>query len=45
LERIKSNGGTVVSPKMTLPGIGYLAYFKDPQGNIFGIMEDDPSAK
>ena len=45
LAKIKMAGGTVVAPKMTLPGIGYLAYFKDPQGNIFGIMKDDPSAK
>jgi predicted enzyme related to lactoylglutathione lyase len=45
LEEIESAGGTVVAPKMTMSGIGYLAYFKDPQGNIFGIMKDDPSAK
>jgi len=45
LEKIRQHGGTVVSPKMTLPGIGYLAYFKDPQGNVFGIMTDDPTAK
>jgi predicted enzyme related to lactoylglutathione lyase len=38
-------GGTIVTPKMTLPGIGYLAYFRDPQGNTFGIMKDDPTAK
>ena len=45
LEKIKRDGGTVVAPKMNLPGIGYLAYFKDPQGNVFGIMKDDPTAK
>lgn len=45
LAKIKNAGGTEVIPKMTMPGIGYLAYFKDPQGNIFGIMKDDPSAK
>ena len=45
LTKIKKASGTEVTPKMTMPGIGYLAYFKDPQGNIFGIMKDDPSAK
>ena len=45
LTKIKQAGGTVVVPKMTMPGIGYLAYFKDPQGNIFGIMTNDPTAK
>ena len=45
LDKIQLAGGTVVAPKMTLPGIGYLAYFKDPQGNVFGIMKDDPFAQ
>lgn len=45
LEKIKRDEGTIVSPKMTMPGIGYLAYFKDPQGNVFGIIKDDPTAK
>ena len=45
LAKITHVGGTVVAPKMTLPGIGYLAYFKDPQGNVFGIMKADSTAK
>ena len=45
LKKVKNAGGTEVTPKMTMPGIGYFAYFKDPQGNIFGIMKDDPLAK
>jgi predicted enzyme related to lactoylglutathione lyase len=45
LQKVKNAGGTEVTQKMTMPGIGYLAYFKDPQSNIFGIMQDDPAAK
>ena len=45
LAAIIDSGGTVLVPKMTLPGIGYLAYFKDPQGNIFGIITSDATAK
>ena len=45
LDKITRKGGTVVVPKMTMPGIGYLAYFQDPQGNIFGIMKNDPAAQ
>jgi predicted enzyme related to lactoylglutathione lyase len=26
-------------------GVGYMAYFEDPEGNVFGIMENDESAK
>lgn len=42
--RIEGLGGAVVLPKTTLPGIGYLAYCQDPEGNVFGIMEIDGSA-
>ncbi|MGE5831957.1 MAG: VOC family protein [Methanomicrobiales archaeon] len=38
-------GGKVLSPKMTVPGVGHHALCKDPEGNIFGIMEMDLSAK
>jgi predicted enzyme related to lactoylglutathione lyase len=37
--RIGENGGKVVVPKMTIPGIGYLAYCQDTEQNVFGIME------
>jgi predicted enzyme related to lactoylglutathione lyase len=36
-------GGTVVVPKMPIPGVGWLAYANDPDGNIFGMMESDPA--
>jgi len=41
---VQKNGGTVVAPKMAIPGVGWLAYFKDPDDNVFGIMESDPNA-
>jgi predicted enzyme related to lactoylglutathione lyase len=37
-------GGTVALPKMPIPGVGWLAYCKDTEGNIFGMMQADPSA-
>src|ERR1700737_94034 len=37
--RITSSGGTIIHPKMAVPGIGWLAYAKDSEGNIFGIMQ------
>jgi hypothetical protein len=40
--RISGLGGRVVVPKMAIPGIGWLAYAKDPEGNIFGFMQLDP---
>ena len=37
-------GGSVALPKMPIPGIGWLAYIKDLDGNILGIMNPDPTA-
>ena len=38
-------GAPVVVPKMPVPGVGWLAYCKDTEGNIFGVMQSDPNAK
>ena len=37
-------GGTVALPKMPIPGVGWLAYVKDTEGNILGLMQNDPTA-
>lgn len=39
------NGGQIAVPKMPIPGMGWLAYCKDTEGNIFGMMQGDPNAK
>ena len=39
-----SNGAQVVLPKMAIPGVGWLVYCKDTEGNIFGMMQGDPNA-
>jgi predicted enzyme related to lactoylglutathione lyase len=38
------NGGQIALPKMPIPGMGWLAYCKDTEGNIFGMMQGDPNA-
>jgi predicted enzyme related to lactoylglutathione lyase len=43
--RITANGGEIALPKMAVPGIGWLVYFKDTEGNVSGIMQSDPSAR
>jgi predicted enzyme related to lactoylglutathione lyase len=42
---VEQNGGSIAVPKMAVPGVGWLAYFKDTEGNIFGAMQNDPNAK
>jgi uncharacterized protein len=39
------NGATLAVPKIPVPGVGWLAYCKDPEGTIFGMMQMDPNAK
>jgi uncharacterized protein len=36
---IEEAGGEVVVPKFEIPGVGWKAYFKDTEGNIFGVAE------
>ena len=45
VKKIKAAGGDVLVPKTAVPGIGYMAYCKDTEGNIFGITQVDPKAK
>lgn len=42
--RIAEHGGKVIVPKLAVPGVGWLAYCEDPEGNVFGIMQADRSA-
>ena len=43
--KIVSHGGEIVLPKRAIPGVGWLAYAKDTEGSIFGIMQADKSAQ
>ncbi len=45
MEKVAAAGGEIVVPKMPIPQVGWLAYFKDTEGNIFGMMEPDPDAR
>ena len=29
---------------MRIPGVGWTAYFKDTEGNAFGVIQFDPTA-
>ena len=37
-------GGQQAMERMAVPGIGWLSYFKDCEGNILGAMQSDPAA-
>ncbi len=43
--RVTELGGSIALPKMPVPTVGWLAYGKDTEGNVFGFMQFDPQAK
>lgn len=45
MSKVKEGGGKVLTPKTPIPSIGYFAYCQDTEGNVFGIMEEDKTAK
>jgi hypothetical protein len=42
LERAAAHGAVVALPRQPVPGVGWLAYLLDPDGNLVGVMEPDP---
>ena len=38
-------GASVAMPKMGIPGVGWQAHIKDPDGNILGLHQPDKDAK
>lgn len=42
LAKIAEAGGSVVEPKAEVPGMGWYAVFKDPEGNELALWESAP---
>lgn len=45
VNKVLKSGGILALPRMPVQGIGWLAYCKDTEGNIFGMMQEDPNAR
>ena len=43
LEQISAAGGSTVTKRTAIPGMGAFAYFKDSEGNITGLWESSPA--
>ena len=41
IEKIRAGGGTEALPKAHHPGIGLLAYWKDTESNLFGVLQPE----
>ncbi len=44
-KKVQASGGKIVMPKMPVPGVGWLTYAHDTEGNVFGMMQADAGAK
>jgi predicted enzyme related to lactoylglutathione lyase len=44
IDRIQSMGGKVVREKAAVPKAAWYAIVEDPEGNIFAIYQNDPTA-
>mgnify|MGYP001568184675 CR=1 FL=1 len=45
IKKIETAGGTLALAKQAIPGMAWQAYYKDTEGNIFGIHQPDVNAK
>lgn len=45
MKQVEKLGGKLISPKMPVPGMGYLANCTDTEGNAFGLWEENTEAK
>jgi predicted enzyme related to lactoylglutathione lyase len=45
MNQVKSLGGKVLSEKMVVPGMGFLATCMDTEGNLFGLWEETTQAR
>jgi predicted enzyme related to lactoylglutathione lyase len=40
LKKIEAEGGSTITPRAEMPGLGAYAYFKDTEGNVIGLWEE-----
>lgn len=42
---VLQNGGKILMPRATIPTVGHMFWFQDPDGNIVGAMQPDAGAR
>ena len=41
IKDVEANGGTIIRPKTLMQGFGWLAFFKDPDGNMWIMKQKE----
>jgi predicted enzyme related to lactoylglutathione lyase len=44
LARVAAAGGEALTDRDAVPGIGWAAYVRDPEGNVIGLFQPDDEA-
>ncbi len=44
LDRARAHGGVILQEQVPIPGMGWSAYFRDPEGNTLGLFQPDEGA-
>jgi hypothetical protein len=44
VRKLQEAGGKVMAPKASIPGVGFVAYCRDSEGNVLGVFEANPGA-
>jgi predicted enzyme related to lactoylglutathione lyase len=42
LKQVLANGGQIIMPRGEIPGVGLLAYVREPGGAVFGVIQPFP---
>jgi predicted enzyme related to lactoylglutathione lyase len=45
IAKVEKEGGKVALAKELMAGVGYIAYYKDTEGNIFGMIQALPQTE
>lgn len=45
MTEVEKAGGKIIKEKKAIPAVGWLAFFTDPDDNIFGILQIDRDAE
>ncbi len=45
IQKVLANGGQVIMPREEIPGVGWLAYVREPGGAVLGVIQSFPDAR
>lgn len=44
IRRVGAAGGEALTASLPVPGMGWMARIRDPEGNVVGLFQEDPAA-